>query len=630
MCGFVALWDRRAASTEEALHGHTHRMNSTLAHRGPDDHDRWVDARLGVALGHRRLSILDLSAEGRQPMASPSGRFRLTYNGEVYNHAEMREELGGVHWRGRSDTEVLLAGFEAWGVLPTVARSVGMFAFALWDSVEQCMWLARDRAGQKPLYWSHVRGTLLAGSELRALRAHPACPTTIDTRSLASLLQHTVVHHPHTILQDVHQLAPGCLLRIDRDGRTSQHRYWSASHVAANPAIPSPSTEAEAVDRLEAVLDEAVRLRMISDVPLGALLSGGVDSALVVASMQRASSAPVKTFTIGFENPRFDESSAAEAVAAHLGTDHTTLLLEPGALLDVVPRIAGMYDEPFADASQIPTFLVSQLARRSVTVALSGDGGDELYGGYTRYQRTLSQFSKLGRVPLHARVIAAQALRLAGRVDGAHRLLGMGADRLARLPSRMVSQDGDALFASASAIPDPAAMVVDGTPRSPSFDPAWAALPTLEERMMVADTRHYLPDDILTKVDRASMQVSLELRAPLLDHRVIELAFATPPKIRMAGGGKGPMKQLLYRRVPRALVERPKKGFSIPLADWLRGPLRPWAEDLLDPTVMAADGLLHPAPVQRMWRSHQARYADWSPGLWTVLMFQAWRQHRAI
>lgn len=637
MCGFVGFVGGRWQGEDRAA-DQVRRMAAAIAHRGPDSSGHWVEPEARVAFGHNRLAILDLSPAGAQPMASASGRFVLVYNGEVYNHLELRRELQR-NWQGGSDTETLLAGFEAWGVRRTLERLVGMFAFAVWDKDKGQLLLARDRLGEKPLYYGWQgqgqERALLFGSELKGLAAHESFEGEVDRTALTGFLRYNYVPAPRSIYRGIAKLRPGYLLTVD--GETLREEpYWSALEVAVRgQAEPFRGSPDEAVDALEQVLSRAVGQQMLSDVPLGAFLSGGVDSSTIVALMQAQSSRPVKSFSIGFHEEAYDEARYARAVARHLGTDHTELYVTPEQAMDVIPRLPAIYDEPFADSSQIPTFLVSQLARRHVTVSLSGDAGDELFAGYNRYMVTQSVWGRLARVPRPLRAAAARAL-LALSPASWNRLGALAEPVLPRAARMAVLGEkihkGARVMASPSAAtlylgltsqwPNPEALVIEGQEDAPRG--AVSGLGDVEA-MMAQDTTNYLPDDILVKVDRAAMAVSLETRVPFLDHRVVEFAWTLPLDLKIREGqSKWVLRQLLYRHVPRALIERPKMGFGVPIDSWLRGPLKDWAAGLLDETRLRAEGFLRPEPIRRAWETHQKGAANLQHQLWGVLMFQAW------
>jgi asparagine synthase (glutamine-hydrolysing) len=637
MCGFAGLLTPEPPAEPLALTAR--RMAAALAHRGPDDDGAWADGEAGVALGFRRLAIVDLSPEGHQPMASASGRFVVAFNGEVYNHVELRRELeaGGARFRGHSDTEVMLAAFEAWGVEGAVRRFVGMFALALWDARLRRLHLVRDRLGIKPLYVHARPGMVAFGSELKALLAGPRFDREVDRDALASYLRHLYVPAPRTIFRHVRKLPPGTVLTID-DARAPLPEpvpFWSAEEAALRGvAGPWQGTDDEAADEAERVIADAVALRMRADVPLGAFLSGGVDSSLVVALMQARSARPVRTFTVGFSERGWDESPHAAAVARHLGTDHTAVTLTGADALALVPDLPELFDEPLADPSQLPTFLVSRLARGSVAVALSGDGGDELFAGYNRYLHGAGAIGRASALPPAARRAAAALVSggaAAAEGAGARGLLRHRApgDRLRKVAALLREPDAAAMYRSlVSQWQDPAAAVVGAREPATPADAALSApgLPLLE-RMMLADQLGYLPDDLLAKVDRASMAVGLEARVPLLDHRVAELAWRLPRRFKVRGGeGKWVLRRILHRHVPAALVDRPKMGFSVPIDAWLRGPLRPWAEDLLSPARLRADGLLDADRVARAWRDFLAGRGRGGMSVWAVLVFQAWHQ----
>ena len=619
-------------------------MAALVESRGPDDSGEWTDPDAGIALGHRRLAIIDLSPGGRQPMASAGGDLVIAYNGEIYNFRELRAELesAGATFRGDSDTEVLVEACAAWGVERAIGRCIGMFAFALWDRGARRLHLARDRLGIKPLYWARTPGGgLVFASQPKCFSAHPDWRPAVDRAALAACLRHGYVSAPQCIYRDAFQVRPGCILTVDAGGEVRERRYWDAIEVARNGAAgrrrERPDDE-EAVERLEGLLRDAVARRMVADVPLGAFLSGGTDSSTVAALMQSQSNRPIRTFSIGFNEKRFDEAVHARAVARHLGTDHTELYVEPDDALDLVPTIAERYDEPFGDSSQLPTLLVSELARRHVTVALSGDGGDELFAGYNRHAQAHTLRRIYTASPAWARRAASRALTTLrpGTWDRLSTLMPE------RLRPRLV---GDKLHLLAEAVslerfddvyprlvsqwPLDAELVPGEGPGAGRIDPAAfdAGLEGDSERMQLMDLLTYLPGDILAKVDRASMAFSLEARVPLLDHRVVEHAWSLPPDFKLrAGETKWILRRVLERHVPRSLFERPKMGFAVPIDRWLRGPLRDWAADLLDPGSLGDEDLFNVALVRRRWDEHQSGARNWQYPLWSVLMAQAWRR----
>jgi asparagine synthase (glutamine-hydrolysing) len=650
MCGISGIVDSSRRVPSHELESVATRMADAIRHRGPDDSGVWADAGAGVALSHRRLSILDLSAEGHQPMLSADGRFVIVYNGEIYNFAELRSELENCHhaFRGHSDTEIMLAAFTQWGLEAALKRFTGMFAFALWDRATQTLHLVRDRMGEKPLYYGWAGGVFLFGSELKALRAHPQWQGEINRDALALFLRHNYVPAPHSIYTGIRKLTPGTLFSLPvvkaRPGELpSPAPFWNLKAVAeAGVANPFTGTESEATDSLEKLLKRAVARQTVADVPLGAFLSGGIDSSTIVALMQAQSGRPVKTFTIGFHEAGYNEAEFARDVAAHLGTEHTELYATPEEAMAVIPRLPAIYDEPFSDSSQIPTFLVSQLARQHVTVSLSGDAGDELFGGYPRYPLAQSIWSKVGRAPRAGRAALARFLRSV-EVKTWDRGLGW----LGKLSpnSPWADRVGDRLHKLADILPvdapeliyrglvshwkEPEQIVIGAQePATALNDPGqWAHLPDFFQRMMYLDAVTYLPDDILVKVDRASMAVSLESRVPLLDHSVVEFAWRIPLAMNVRNGqGKWLLRQVLYRHVPRKLIERPKMGFGIPVDVWLRGPLRDWAEQLLGAKRLADEGFLSPAPIRQKWEEHVSGKRNWQHYIWDVLMFQAWRE----
>jgi asparagine synthase (glutamine-hydrolysing) len=640
MCGIAGYFDPAGRRPPDWLERTARAMADSLTHRGPDEGNVWCDAEAGLAFAHRRLSIVDLSSAGRQPMVSASGRSVICYNGEIYNTEELRTALGrkAPNWRGHSDTEAMLELFDAEGVEKSMTKLNGMFAFALYERGTRRLWLARDRLGEKPLYWSLHKGALVFASELRALRQIPGFVPPLDRNSIASYMRHGYYPHPHTVYDGVRQLPPGHLLAFEAGGEPRVRSYWSlADAVQAGKAKPFRGGEAEAVDALEALLADAVKRRMAADVPLGAFLSGGYDSSTIVALMQKAASRPVKTYSIGFDDKTFNEAPHAKAVAAHLGTEHTELYVTSADAQALIPGLAEMYDEPFADSSQIPTHLVSKLARPHVTVALSGDGGDELFAGYNRYAQGALFQSSAGKIPRAVRTAGASALKAMSpetwdRIFSlAPRSLRipMAGDKMHKLADVAAVEDDEFYLRLVSAWLDPAAVVPSARePQTLVSDPTVKALvPDFVERMQYRDTLTYLPDDILTKVDRASMAVGLEARVPILDHRVVEFAWSLPLSMKLkTGERKWILRQVLYRHVPKALLDRPKMGFGVPVGDWLKGPLKDWAESLLSERALKASGLLQPAPVRARWEEHLSGRRNWFSSLWNVLMLEAWHR----
>jgi asparagine synthase (glutamine-hydrolysing) len=641
MCGIAGFWNPTGLHSDDAgraLAG----MTAVLRHRGPDDGGTWLDAQAGVALGFRRLAIIDLTATGHQPMQSASGRFVVVFNGEIYNFRDLRRELEalGHRFRGRSDTEVLLAAVTQWGMREALQRFNGMFALALWDRETRTLHLARDRAGEKPLYFGWMGETLLFGSELKALRAHPAFRGELDRDALALFFRRGYVPSPYSIYRGIEKLKAGTLLSLRGDRRSAPVPYWSLGEVAERGvADPFSGTAGEAVEQFDELLRDAVRLRMEADVPLGAFLSGGVDSATIVALMQAQSAQPVRTFTIGFQDPRHNEVQHAATVARHLGTQHTELYATPEDALAVIPRLPILYDEPFADTSQIPTFLVAEMTRRHVTVSLSGDAGDELFGGYRRHRLGPLIWTGIRWVPASMRRSIARAMTPEQGAGGLARTLNRMArpwtgkrslvERLRQAAQMLPADSPEALYHYMMSFWKHPAVILPGAREMliPATDPArrpnLAGVP--EHIMMYLDAVAYLSDDILVKLDRASMGVSLEARVPLLDPRVIEFAWRTPLRFKMRNRtGKWLLRQVLHRYVPRELVERPKRGFHLPIGEWLRGPLRDWAEGFLDERRLRREGILEPREIRTKWAEHLSGTTRWDYHLWTVLMFEAW------
>lgn len=643
MCGFVGFLGGNFDDAK--AHPVLDRMANTIIHRGPNDAGVWFDKTMQIGLGHRRLSIVDLSSTGHQPMQSPNGRYIIVFNGEIYNYTVLRQTMevqNPVSWRGHSDTETLLAGFEIWGIQATIERAVGMFAFAVWDKQDKCLTLGRDRLGEKPIYYGWQQNSFIFGSELKALKSHPAFNADVNRNALALLMRHNTIPAPYSIWEGIHKLMPGCLLSLPHHKREPIIvSYWSGKLMieaaARSPFVGSPE---DAVSSLEQLLNESIDMQMMADVPVGAFLSGGVDSSTVVALMQARSSKPVRSFSIGYQEAQYNEAQHAKAVAQHLGTNHTELYVSATDAIDVIPMLAQIYDEPFADSSQIPTYLVSRLAKQQVTVSLSGDGGDELFCGYNRYLMVNHLWQILSKLPMRFRRTMSAGITL---------LPPNAWNQIARplakiLPSRfyMVSM-GDKLHKGAAVLPsqtirqlyrgivshwqDPASLVLGAVePQTILTDPA--AQPhtfTDIEYMMALDLLSYLPDDILTKVDRAAMAVSLETRVPFLNHKVVEFAWSLPLNYKLRNGvGKWVLREVLYKHVPKKLIERPKMGFGVPLDSWLRGPLRDWAEELLGERRLIQEGFFDSKMVRTKWKEHLTGRCNWQYLLWDVLMFQAW------
>lgn len=626
MCGvFGFLSNVRVFGEVDSSERFIDRMVDSICHRGPDDSGAWYDVENGITLGHTRLAIVDLSPAGHQPMPSACDRYMIAFNGEIYNHHKLRQQLEqqgqAPVWGGHSDTETLLACFSAWGIKKTLQATVGMFAIALWDKQEKTLTLARDRFGEKPLYWGWNNGVLLFGSELKALKAFPGFRADVDRNALALLLRYNYIPAPHSIYKGIEKLKAGHYVQIGKGQTRNEVQplpFWSFKRaVESGIQNPFAGTDSQAVDELESRLTASISDQMLADVPLGAFLSGGVDSSTVVALMQKQALRPVKTFAIGFNEPGYNEAVYAKEVAQHLGTEHTELYVGADDALAVVPKLAGIYCEPFADSSQLPTYLVSQMARQQVTVSLSGDGGDELFGGYNPYQFAPNVWQKMRLLPLPLRKLAAQLLSGLPLPDKLEKLLSV-------FPAKNQNQFYQLMMSHWTNATD----VVLNSSDAPVFlsdVQQWPATDSFEHFMLATDAGQYMTDDILVKVDRAAMANSLETRVPLLDHRVFEFAWQLPQHMKIRNGvGKWALREVLYRHVPKSMIERPKKGFSIPLAQWLRGPLREWAEELLAEPRLQAEGYFNVQIVRDTWQQHCSGKTDNALKLWSILMFQAW------
>jgi len=638
MCGIVGFIDRtgQVQNADVVIQ----EMSGLLSHRGPDDSGQWSDKDVGVSLGHRRLSVVDLSPLGHQPMNSTSGRYVIAFNGEIYNFEDLRTKLvaKGHQFRGHSDTEVLLAAISQWGVDGAVGRSTGMFAFALWDRENRSLTLARDRMGEKPLYYGWVGGSFVFSSELKAFSAFPGWRPTLNRDSIAMFMRHAYIPAPSSIFEKFYKLPPASLITVSSDTLLLPEPsiYWSLDDIAVHGKEHLiESSDSEAVDALDSLIHKAVANQMVADVPLGAFLSGGVDSSVVAAVMQAESSRPIKSFSIGFDDKRYDEAVDAREVARHLGTEHTELYVTPRDALDVIPDLPFIYDEPFADPSQIPTMLLCRMTREQVTVAISGDGGDELFGGYNRYSWGDSIWRRIRHVPRPLRQFAAN---LVVRVS-ANAWNRVGDFAMRPLPSKYhVRRPGDRLHKLAGVLDvssqDELYDRLISTWRQPIVKGSTATRidnrspfsgRDFVDHMMLSDMKGYLPGDILTKVDRAAMAASLETRIPFLDHQLVEFSWKLPRSMKIRNGeGKWLLRRVLDRYVPNHLIDRPKAGFGVPLDEWLRGPLRDWADSLLMPEKLKAEGYLFEAPIQQLWGEHLSGRRNWQYPLWNVLMFQSW------
>jgi len=664
MCGFSGFLDAGNRFSNMNRRDLLEKMGDAITHRGPNDSGLWEDAKAGIGFVHRRLSILDLSTAGHQPMSSVSKRYIMVFNGEVYNHLELRKKLGKrpypaqaatqkgekwPGWHGHSDTETLLACIDAWGFEQALRKTTGMFAIALWDNFERVLYLARDRMGEKPLYYGWQNGVFLFGSELKALKVHSAFDGEIDRNALALLMQHNYIPAPYSIYKGIQKLLPGTLVKVQGDNTSRQvnerpEAYWSLTNVAmAGQASPFSADDSEAVLTLDSLLQDSIRQQMVADVPLGAFLSGGIDSSTIVALMQVQSSRAIRTFTIGFNEKNYNEAKHAKAVADYLKTEHTELYVSPQEAMQVIPRLPMLYDEPFSDSSQIPTFLVSQMTRQHVTVSLSGDAGDELFGGYNRYFWANSIWQKIGHMPLFARKLAAIGISglspelLNGLLGSASRYLPSKwcvthpGDKAHKLAEILDSTTPDEIYRRLiSHWKNPSDIVIGAVESSTVFNNSSGniGLDQFEHRMMFWDAISYLPDDILVKIDRAAMGVSLETRVPMLDHRVVEFSWSLPLSMKIRNGqGKWLLRQVLYKYVPKELIERPKMGFGVPIDGWLRGQLRDWAEELLDEARLEREGFFYTAPIRKMWKEHLSGQRNWQYHLWDILMFQAWLEY---
>jgi asparagine synthase (glutamine-hydrolysing) len=640
MCGFTGFWDFKKQTSKEKLLAYAEAMSSRIKERGPDSGGSWCDEVMGIALGHRRLAIVDLSEAGHQPMISSSGRSVMVYNGEIFNATELRKELiaNGCRFRGYSDTEVILEACEAWGVAAACQRFIGMFTFAFWDNQQKKLFLARDRLGIKPLYWGFNRGILFFGSQVKSFIEHPSWSPSIDKDALTAYFRFNYIPAPLSIFEDIYKIFPGTVLSVDEHQRTEEVQFWNFQKIAQQGiSMRSKRSDSILIKELDTLLRDAIGRRMVAEVPLGAFLSGGIDSSTVVALMQAQSLRPVQTFSIGFHETEFDEAKYAAQVAKHLGTEHHEWYLTAEQACEIIAEIPNWFDEPFADVSQIPTFLVSRLARQFVTVTLSGDGGDELFAGYNRYFLGQAFWQRLKLLPHWLRCMSAY---------GIERLSPKRWDNLAQLIPRQFRPAlvGDKAYKFAGILKatkavnlyrslvshwdNPAELVVSG---SEPDTPPWSNFEHLVsgnflDTMQIMDTLTYLPDDILTKVDRASMAVSLEARVPLLDHRLVEFAWSLSQDTKIREGkGKWLLRQVLNQYVPQHLIERPKMGFGVPIGDWLKGPLREWTEALLSESKLREDGLLNPTPIRQRWHEHLSGKRNWQYSLWGVLMFQTWK-----
>lgn len=639
MCGIVGYINTKKIDDRDVIQ----KMMRAIIHRGPDDEGYWVSDNHNVVLGHRRLSILDLSKEGHQPMQSACGRYILVFNGEVYNFVKLRVELEllGNKFRGHSDTEVMLAAISQWGLEAAVKKFNGMFALALWDKKKRQLHLVRDRVGIKPLYYGWNNGTFLFGSELKAMRLYPGFNAEIDRDILPLYFQYGYIPAPYSIYKDIFKLLPGTILTINpakKNILSDPVSYWSAEEIVQQPCLDI--SEQEAMQQLKAILNNSIKLRMIADVPLGAFLSGGIDSSLVTALMQSQSNKPIKTFSIGFSESEYNEAQHAKLVAQHLGTDHAELYVSPEDVMAVIPELPSLYDEPFADSSQIPTFLVSKLARQQVTVSLSGDGGDELFGGYNRYFWGNSIWNKIKFCPAFMCKSMAAILqsippsywdkffKTFDFVLPKKMVVQLPGDKMHKFADILSTKNSSSLYQRLISLWSNPIDLINGENLKRLGNKLYQPtehLNNFTKQMMYWDLMHYLPDDILTKVDRASMGVSLEARVPLLDHHAVEFAWRLPLSMKVKHNqGKRILREILYQYVPKELIERPKMGFGVPIDSWLRGSLKDWAESLINKNRLLQEGYLNPEPIMRKWNEHLSGKRNWQYHLWSILMFQSW------
>ncbi len=650
MCGLTGFWDAHGNLSKDELINHVKKMSNQIIERGPDSYGIWCDENSGLALGHRRLSIVELSNAGHQPMISSSGRLVISYNGEIYNTLELRKELeklnNGLKFKGHSDTEVILEACEFWGVEKACKNLNGMFAFSLWDREQKKLYLARDRLGIKPLYCGYSQGVLFFGSQPKSFIPHPKWRPEIDFQALTNYFRFSYIPAPLSIFKGIHKLIPGTILSFDNKGNRDEVYYWSLEKTALDGLNFRTLTEKQSenilIDELEMLLKDTIQRHMVSDVPLGAFLSGGIDSSTVVALMQLQSSTPIKTFSIGYMENDYNEARHAAKVAKHLGTNHNELYLDFKLAQEIIPTIPNYYDEPFADPSQIPTFLVSKLAKEHVTVSLSGDGGDELFIGYDRYFMSQNLWNKVGFLPVALKRLAMSGIlkipptlwnKIYNLTSTKVNIQNFG-ERLHKLARSLKVSSSEQFYRMlVSKWELPEALLLSGTEpqRYPWNGNELKSMDQFIERMQYIDTLTYLPDDILTKLDRASMAVSLEARVPFLDHRIVEFAWKIPLEMKYRQGqGKWLLKQILYKYVPKELIDRPKMGFDIPLDHWLRSPMRDWAESLLNINRLKSDGILNPEPILKKWQEHLSGKKNWHYPIWGILMFQAWREHWKI